>query len=299
MAKYFEGTSTKERYQVGQAYNTAHGIVVAQSDGSFRDISSGAVSQGSAGNPDVRWYATGSDAVGEAPLYTDQGKRIETRGYTSAAPVAAAAATGAKAAPAEGFSPGGAVPISTPATVGNRGAFIRDWAFSGKDDPIQDAIFAGVHWYANPKNSNLDWIETRYGDSEIVQEFMGLAGVGSDIGFNAARMVFGPRVQEMGPMERYTALQGMAAVGAGNLGTAITEGAFGAVGAARAWAADNAANEAAIAAERAAVEDAWDYRQLLQHQEANAHKGRQIEEKWRLEEVRQDAIARGPAALAW
>lgn len=272
MALYFEGTSTKDRYEVGKHYTTSHGVVQAQADGSFRDVSSGAVSRGSYGNPNVGWYATGADQVATPAFYTDQGRAIyANHAYAPSNAVANTLGGGGRQGGGagggqseDGFAPGAALRVSAPITAGNRGAFIRDWAFSGKDDPIQDAVIAGRHWAGNPMYSNLSWIEERYGDSELITEIASLALLGSDIGFNAARAVWGDNVQNMSPAQRGDVLVKRAAASAEDVGNSVFEIGFGVVEAARNWAAENKANEERQARAVQTVNDAWDYREHLQ-----------------------------------
>lgn len=281
MAVYFEGTSTKNRYEVGQAYtNSRGGISVAQPDGTFRDLGSGQVSRGSYGNPDVNWYASGSDSVARPAFYTDQGRAVYTRdAHSPTNVVGGAQSAGALIAPGAGFGSDGSVPITRQATHGNRGAFIRDWAFSGKSEPVQDAIFGGFHWVANPKFDNGEWTEVRYGDSELISTAVGIGIFGADIGFNAARLVWGDNVQNMSPKDRWDNLVERAAVAAPDLGNSMMEIGFGAVAGARNWAAKNAMVEEAMDRGRASVNDAWDYREQLQAEEAAKVAPRNVD-KW-------------------
>lgn len=231
-------------------------------------------------------------------------------GNASAQGAPANAAPQASATVAQSAKPGvTAVPAPAPkasgggfvATAANRGAFRPDWnrgdAWSGKDDPVQDMVFGGYHWQASPKWTNGDMIEVRFGDTEIVQEIVGLAIVGADIGHNAARHVFGPNVNNMGPQARMTALQGMAAEGAKRGIQGSIDGMFNMGAAIQQAAAENKAYEVATQAAKDAFNDVLDYKMLLQQQETNAMKDRQVDEKWRLEEVRRAAIAAGPAPL--
>lgn len=275
MALYFEGTSTKARYEVGQHYTTAHGVVQAQADGSFRDLSTGQVSRGSYGNPSVDWYATGRDAVASPAFYTDAGRAVYTQHAYSPSNAVANTVGGSRGGGGvgggntdEGFTPGAALRVSAPITAANRGAFIRDWAFSGKDDPVQDAVMFGRHWAANPRMTNGSWIEERMGDSEILQEIYGLAVFGSDLGFNAARAVWGDNVQNMSPAQRGDVLVKRAASSAEDVGSALFDIGFGAVSAARNWAAENKAEEDRQARAVRTVNDAWDYRLHMQGVEA-------------------------------
>ncbi|QCS37250.1 hypothetical protein [Tortoise microvirus 75] len=165
-------------------------------------------------------------------------------------------------------------------TASSRGAFVasfvRDWNFSGKDDPVQDMVFAGTHWAANPKFTNGDLVQTRYGDSEIVQEVVGLSILGADIGFNAARAVFGPNVQNMGPQARLDALGAMAGKGAHSAIQGAIDTGFNLGDAVREAAAQNKLHEERYNAAKDAFNEAWDYREKLQEQEAVRQQGGNI-----------------------
>ena len=224
---------------------------------------------------------------------------------TGAAPTPAAGGTPAKpvGAPAGGASalpnaPAGRVP----ATIANRGAFLaafnRGDEFSGKSEPVQDMVLGGYHWLASPKYTNGDLVEVRYGDSEIVQEVVSLAIVGADIGYNAARHVFGPNVNNMGPKERIDALTGMAANAAHNGTLGAIDGAFNLGGAIQNNIAQQVAQEAAGKAAHDAFNDAWDLRELLQHQEANKAKWNQVQAKWDAENlIKQGVPVLSPGGL--
>lgn len=67
--KSFTGTSTGRSYDVGQSYSTSRGTVVAQSDGTFRNVNTGQVRRGS------------SDAVAEATTFRGGGGGNASNGY--------------------------------------------------------------------------------------------------------------------------------------------------------------------------------------------------------------------------
>lgn len=211
MARYFSGTSTGTKYEVGKDYVTGDGRVLkAQADGTFQkqgnlvgytdqgkpvvdDVGRGATSRGSYGNPDVEWYASGSDAA----AYRAAG------GYSAPGQVMAGseAPTGAVAVPPPTQSP-------VKATQANRGAFNlvfnapeafraggvqhpylkmqRDnYAWSGEDLPPQDMVIGGLHLRANPKWSNGEVVEMLFGDNEVVSTLYSVFHVPAVAGYNA------------------------------------------------------------------------------------------------------------------
>lgn len=237
-------------------------------------------------------------AAALATGWTPEAPAAQPSGGVGAGANAPASKPGAVAA-SGGVSPGTALAV---ATASNRGAFIKDaftrsFAFSGEDNPVQDAVLGGRHWMANPKASNGEWVEVRYGDSEIVQEVVGLAILGSDIGFNAARVVFGENFQSMGPQARLNALQGMAVDTVKRLPLQATDLVMNIGAGVQSAAEQNKAWERQQQAAKDAFNDAWDYRELLQQQEWNEHQSEAVAEKWRLQNVFDEAKRLGPAPL--
>lgn len=200
MARYFEGTSTKQRYEVGNTYSNSRGDFRANEDGSFtklgnvvgktdagkvvRDNTGGQVSRGSAGNPDVNWYASGRDRAyptrhGEtqitaAVLQRDSRGNIQYDRQGNAMTVTAAP----RERTTSGFS-GAAVQQAAYAGSKPRGA-----AWSGDMTEPQDLLIGGNHMMADPRYSNADLAEIRY--SDIGGNIIGLLNLGADIGHNLA-----------------------------------------------------------------------------------------------------------------
>lgn len=179
-------------YEVGREYVNSRGqVVTANSDGSFGNRETGQVMRGSSYNPDVAWYADGADAamwgayhnspVGEVAFKTDQGKTVYTK---PAEPVRQSQGGGAGVAGT--VFGGSAARVNAPVvSMANRGAFLRDAAWSGKDDPGQDLLWGGFHYMANPRWTNMELLEARLGDSELLSTVLGLATLGADLGYSA------------------------------------------------------------------------------------------------------------------
>lgn len=247
MGIYFTGTSTGKLYEVGQKYVTGNGTVkVALADGSFYDPKNKVQSKGSSESSDVSWYASGKDAAG---LW--DGRRVD---------VAAQAVGGSGGNPG---TPAGAVSVTLPAksiaggsslggglSSGVGAAALGAW--SGKADPAQDNLAAGFHWQANPKWTNAELWEARYG--EVGETLIGLAVLGADIGYNAKKFV-----QAQGWSQK-------------SVGQALEDAPWAAFNSLMDWrddyvAKDNAAKQLLEDAE-ADFNDAWDYRMDLQAVEA-------------------------------
>lgn len=269
MAKYFTGTSTGNRYEVGKDYKTGDGrVMTANEDGSFTkkgnyvgttdagkvvtdNSGRGSVSRGSYGNPNVEWYASGADAVS----YTSGDRR------TSATAQSLGGGT-------INTDSGLAVRVPSPTQERqNRGAFIADlpgWnagrditQWSGKDDPAQDNLIGGWHLRASPRWSNAELFEARYG--EVGETLIGLAVLGADIGYNA-RIAWdknGPETVRSLSRNVNNALQ------PDSVGDAIN----GAHQWLTTWADENKARENERAANVADVMDVFDYKQELQKAE--------------------------------
>jgi len=200
MAVYFTGTATDKKYEVGQKYVNGSGVVkVAMPDGSFMDPKTGQVSVGSRGNMDVDWYATGNDA---AAFYASRRSEpvADVAASATAPQKAPVVINGQVATPLVKASPQA---VAVPPRMAMDSAAIagmvwRPESWSGKDDPVQDALIGGFHWQANPKFSNAELMEARVGDSELIMTAYGLMVIGADIGYNANRAVkhFGPGVSK-------------------------------------------------------------------------------------------------------
>lgn len=224
MAKYFTGTSTGTRYEVGQQYKTGDGrVLTAQPDGSFKkegnfvgytdqgqavwdDVGRGSVSRGSSTDASVEWYASGKDlAQMQAGAVRDN-------------VAGAAGAAGSSVLPAQsaGSDRDGAVMrVGTTSTLAAMWAAApRDGSWSGKDDPGQDNLIGGFHWMANPRWTNAELFEARYG--EVGETLIGLAVLGADLGFNARRLwdaggkarVTGALIEAAKPENHYAAIDG-------------------------------------------------------------------------------------------
>lgn len=204
MARFFEGTSTGNRYEVGRSYEMNGSSYTAQADGSFRkegnyafttdqgrdvyDNSGGRVLQGSAGNPDVNWYATGSDSLGTG--WTSPGTAVTLTG-----------AEGSKVTEAPQKSSGvsdGMVPMANPTLAARYAAassgFARTAAWSGKDDPGQDNLLFGFHLQANPRTTNAELFEARYGD--FGSSVIGIGVLADDLMWSAGRAFHNPANQK-------------------------------------------------------------------------------------------------------
>lgn len=277
MAVYFSGTSTKEKYEVGREYVNSRGqVVTANTDGSFGNRETGQVMRGSSYNPDVAWYADGADAAlwgayhnsptGQVAFYTDQGKAV----YENKAPnpsyggLGNAAQQPERRAVGAGLAGtvfgGGAARINGPVvSLGNRGAFLRDNAWSGKDDPGQDMLWGGFHYMANPRWTNMELLEARLGDSELISTALGLATLGADLGYSARNWADRNGFNNgRGPAEAIAR-----GVQPDVVGDAINAGR----NALTSWANQNKAHEQRLQAHEDDFNEAWDYRMELTQRE--------------------------------
>lgn len=199
MATYFEGTGTKDRYQVGKTYSNSRGDFRANEDGSFtklgnkvgttdagkvvRDNTGGQVSRGSSYNSDVNWYASGRDRAnpqrhGET-LITAASLKRDSRGnieYDRDGNAVTLTTT-----PRERSSGFGGAAVQQAAFSGAKG---RTRAWSGDETEPQDLLIGGNHMMADPRYSNADLAEIRY--SDIGGNIIGLLNLGADIGHNLA-----------------------------------------------------------------------------------------------------------------
>lgn len=260
MAVWFEGTSTKNTYKAGDRYETSRGVVEAQKDGSFKNVSTGQVSRGSSQSANANFYASGSDIA----LFTGGGK---SDSVAQKAAQKAAQNGGSERVSSSGASTGAAsvagggerVRVMSPtlaAMWADRGNYVRSSAWSGKDDPAQDNLLGGRHWQASPYWTNAELFEARYG--EVGETLIGLAVLGADIGWNARRAIWGEDHQNV------------------NIGDELQKAIVnqftpesterhldmfsGWVSDIRGWAADNAARERRVEELQAEFDSAWDAR---------------------------------------
>lgn len=273
MAVYFSGTSTGRTYEVGREYvNSRNQVVTANADGSFGNRETGQVMRGSSYNGDVAWFADGADQntwgayhgqpVGQVAFTTDDGRAIMER-PASAAPGPAGASAGGATSNAATPAPA-AVRISGPlATMANRGAFLRDMAWSGKDDPGQDLLIGGFHYMANPRTTNMELLEARLGDSELLSTVVGLMTLGSDLGYTAR--VYADRAGFNDGKGLTDAMQRGLAPDA--VGSALNGGHRWITD----WANENKAREERAQAAEEDFNEAWDLREQLQREEALKH----------------------------
>lgn len=196
MALYFEGTSTGNRYEVGKTYEMGGREYTAQADGSFvregsrtgfttdsgrvvRENDGGHSLVGSSQDPTVRWYASGADSL--SATRHSPGSAVSLAGAS-----ARSADTGIAAAAAQG---GGTVyRIPSPSAARFNAAaqdYVRSAAWSGKDDPPQDQLFAGLHLRATPTFTNAELGEARY--SDFMSSVIGIPIFGADIGNTLAQ----------------------------------------------------------------------------------------------------------------
>jgi len=259
MAVYFQGTSTKTMYEVGKAYKTSDGkVVYARLDGSFGNSKTGQYLPGSSGNRDVEWRATGDDIRIMNQGYRDDLIRNSQGGFIYDDP---------RSSSANGYRPGGSgggsqgstkvVNPAARATASNRGAFVRSALWSGKDEPGQDNLFAGVHLKADPRFTNAELYEARYGD--FGSAVIGLGILLADGVYTGTEWFNKPSNQKA------------MAAGARGMEKSLWEGAFSFVDNVRHWGEENAAKERALNEARTRFNDAWDLREKLQAEEANTH----------------------------
>lgn len=239
MAKYFEGTSTGNRYEVGRDYKTGDGrVMTANSDGSFTqkghyvgttdagktitdDRGRGNTSRGSFGNPDVSWYASGRDRANP-----NQHGATGIIAYSQGK-------DGSYAAERDGE--GHVVtqaqnPARMRAAGGYTGAAVRTAAWSGDQTEPQDLLLGGNHMKASPKWSNADLAEIRY--SDIGGNLIGLMNLGADIGHNLA-WAMGPEYYKADAGGRVQMLAGKARDGLAAIAGPVTDFDLGA--ATRGW----------------------------------------------------------------
>lgn len=190
MGLYFEGTSTGDRYEVGKTYEMGGREYTAQSDGSFvregtrvgttdggrvvRENDGGHSLVGSSQDPSVRWYASGADSLTSARY--SPGSAVSLAGGSARSADTGFAASAANLG-------GGFYQVAGPSGARFKAAsgdYLRSAAWSGKDDPPQDLLFAGMHLRATPTFTNAELAEARY--SDFMSSVMGIPIFGADIG---------------------------------------------------------------------------------------------------------------------
>lgn len=197
MAVYFEGTSTGNRYEVGRTYEMGGREYTAQADGSFvregsrtgfttddgrtvRENDGGHRVTGSSQDPSVRWYASGNESLTSAAL--SPGTAISSSGAGEPQTVASSQA--------------GMVPMQAPNARFRAASsdYIRTAAWSGKDDPGQDNLLFGFHLQANPRTTNAELFEARYGD--FGSSVIGIGVLADDLWYSGTRHLANPRTQK-------------------------------------------------------------------------------------------------------
>lgn len=279
MARYFEGTSTGNRYEVGRDYVTGDGrVMTAQADGSFSKVGNlvghteqgkpvvdnegrGSRSVGSAGNPDVQWWQDSgtTSAQHSAPAATQSVAAAASRGSTYAeAPREFVSNSGAGvmriANPSSGVLSGRVAAAGSGVGFGTLGR-IAPW--SGLDDPEQHYQVAGIHMVASPRSSNMAMVEERQGDAEFLSPawFASWGIAADDYVHNVSLRAYGPNHQNR---EHRAAVQKAAIE---DFGESVLNWATTSVAGIRSSAAANAAA-------MATVQDAYNYRDELEAREA-------------------------------
>ncbi|UYD39171.1 MAG: hypothetical protein [Wigfec virus K19_56] len=278
MARYFSGTSTGNKYEVGRDYVTGDGrVMTAQADGSFvkqgnlvgytdggRAVTDnegrGARSVGSAGNPDVEWYQDRgtSSAHYSAPAAGQSVASAAARGSTYAAESPRASNSGAGVMRIA--NPSSGVLAGRVAAAAAGGGFLRTGRiapWSGLDDPEQHYQVAGIHMVASPRSSNMAMVEERQGDAEFLSPawFASWGIAADDYVHNVSLRAYGPNHQN----REYRAAVQKAAIE--DFGESVLTWATSSVAGIRKSAAANAAA-------MATVQDAYNYRDELEAREA-------------------------------
>lgn len=171
--KSFTGTSTGNTYNVGQQYSTSRGVVEAQADGTFKNISTGQSSKGSSEAVAIASSFLGSGSSGaEASHGYSGGKQSVKVEFGSGAGNARAGTEGAQASPQGG--PGAA-------RVTSQGGF-----FSGVSDAFKTTAlhWGGMEMNLNHTNSDGGDFEDRWG--EWGGGLAGLVVMGADLSHMAA-----------------------------------------------------------------------------------------------------------------
>jgi len=263
MALYFEGTSTGNRYEVGKTYEMNGREYTAQPDGSFvregtrtgfttdsgsivRENDGGHSLVGSSRDPSVRWFASGSDSLVSGRYSPGSGVSLAGGSSRSGDPDAVFRAAN------------GMVQVRAPlADARYRAAavdYVRTAAWSGKDEPPQDNLFFGAHIRANPRSTNAELFEARYGD--FGSSIIGLGVLADDMWYTGSAYLSDPRTHKA------------AAQGARNAGEAAIGALMSGWDNLRAWGATEQAKEQREAEIAKELYDAYGLRDALQAAEA-------------------------------
>lgn len=257
MAVKFTGTATGKEYEVGKNYKTPDGKTYqAQADGSFAPVgkTTGPSLKGSMGNPDVEWTASGADRLAVKNVAPGQNIVVAAMGGVLP-PGATKPAAKPPTAQTEAVTP---AHQAGKATAGAK-TVINAAKWSGKDDPAQDNLLAGIHIQANPKQTNAELWEARYGD--VVSAAIGIVTLGQDIGYTLANKVFGEGATSQQKLE-------MTANAVSDLGTQAVMGGGAMWDAVANAAADRKEWERNRNMERHEFDSAWDLREIMQYDEA-------------------------------
>lgn len=264
MARYFEGTSTGNKYEVGQRYLSGDGSVkVAQADGSFvkegnlvsytdsgkpivDNAGRGAWSAGSSGNPDVNWWQdSGTSSASVSSPATGQSVRT----------AAGRGSTYGSSEPMQTNSGSGVMRVANPNSgalagrVAAAGQGLRIAKWSGIDDPAQHYMVAGQHMVASPRSSNMAMVEERHGDAEFLSPawFASWGIAADDYVYNLSLRTYGS------DHENRQHRQEVQKAAVEDLGESVMDWAFSSVAGVR-------SSAAAAAQGRKEVDEAWDYR---------------------------------------
>lgn len=280
MAVYFEGTSTGNRYEVGKTYEMGGREYTAQSDGSFvregsragfstdsgrvvRENDGGHRVTGSSQDGGVRWFVSGADASASGRY----------------SPGAAIASAGGSSRDSEGgivADPNGGVMYRMPAPSAARFRaaaqdYVRQAAWSGKDDPPQDLLFGGMHLRAHSGYTNAELSEARY--SDFMSSVIGIPIFGADIGNTLAHRMGSEYYGSGRPgvelaQHRLGALSRIADDKARDAGEAALGGMMSLWDGLREWGAAEQAKERREAMVDAELRDVWGLRDELEAAEA-------------------------------
>lgn len=200
---WFTGTSTGDRYNVGQEYNNSRGgVSVANPNGSFTDVETGVTTAGS-------YYGNGHATFGGGaspgwtsgePHYSqssnDNGVRIPYTGSGAGSGSVATGPDGGGSGPgSDGVRNGsaGAGPGSALVTRANRGARLGEITLGEPLSPelkptVTQVKVGGDWWHSNPWFSDADEWTARYGEGEIAETLFLLTNVTADTFHNTWRL---------------------------------------------------------------------------------------------------------------
>lgn len=288
MSVYFSGTSTGNFYEVGREYtNSRGGTSVANRDGSFTDTKTGRTSVGSSQDGSTSWYATsdekmvqkavdargewvgskGGDAWAESNGVvingTVRGQSVSAGTPSGSAVVPTARQTGiATGTDRPGPTIERALALERGAAIGSifRGPSV------GTPKTVTDQVLFGYDFKGNPRFTNAELAEERY--AEIGANLVGLGVLASDIGYNAARAVWGSNADSMSPAEKGRVLSERADKNARDMGESAFNGLMTVWDAANKWGHNQQLIDEARQRAIAISNDAWDARQELQAYEA-------------------------------